>query len=83
MAGLPANFKGVQTLLGLEYRPTFWINIYNRIRYLDFDVSSTNSTTKFDFGFKFKEPNRKTSILSEWLESIQDNECSEDENYVI
>lgn len=36
MAGLPGNFKHVQTMFGLEYRPTFWINIFNRLRYLDF-----------------------------------------------
>ena len=23
-------------MLGLEFRPTFWINIYNRLRRLDF-----------------------------------------------
>ena len=36
MAGLPGNFKAVQTMLGLEYRPTFWINVFNRLRYLNF-----------------------------------------------
>ena len=36
MAGLPNAWRDLQTLLGLEYRPTFWINIYNRLRNLDF-----------------------------------------------
>lgn len=36
MAGLTNFWRDVQTLLGLEYRPTFWINIYNRLRNLDF-----------------------------------------------
>ena len=35
-AGLPNIWRGIQTLLGLEYRPQFYINIYNRIRTLDF-----------------------------------------------
>jgi len=36
MAGLPNSWRYIQTLLGLEYRPAFWINIYNRLRLLDF-----------------------------------------------
>ena len=36
MAGLPNIWRGIQTMIGLEYRPTFWINVYNRIRLLDF-----------------------------------------------
>lgn len=35
-AGLPGNFKYLQTLIGREYRPTFWINIFNRLRSLEF-----------------------------------------------
>lgn len=39
MAGLPNTWRGIQTMIGLEYRPTFWINIYNRVRLLEFDES--------------------------------------------
>ena len=35
-AGLPSTAKDVQTLLGLQFRPTFFINIYNKLRSLDF-----------------------------------------------
>jgi hypothetical protein len=35
-AGLPNMWRGVQTFIGLEYRPQFYINIYNRIRNLEF-----------------------------------------------
>ena len=37
MAGLPSILRGFYVLLGLEYRPTFWVNIYNRVRLLDFN----------------------------------------------
>ena len=36
MAGLPQLTRDLQTIMGLEYRPSFWINIYNRLRNLDF-----------------------------------------------
>ena len=36
MAGLTNIWRGIQTTMGMEYRPTFWINIYNRLRHLDF-----------------------------------------------
>eukprot|EP00356_Strombidium_inclinatum_P009317 CAMPEP_0170494852 /NCGR_PEP_ID=MMETSP0208-20121228/14873_1 /TAXON_ID=197538 /ORGANISM="Strombidium inclinatum, Strain S3" /LENGTH=135 /DNA_ID=CAMNT_0010770959 /DNA_START=1642 /DNA_END=2049 /DNA_ORIENTATION=+ len=36
MAGLPNIWRTLQTFFGLQYRPTFWINIYNRLRHLDY-----------------------------------------------
>ena len=62
MAGLPGNFKGIQTMLGLEYRPTFWINIYNRLRYLDFEESKKTLTPELI--------SCQMSNMSEWHESI-------------
>lgn len=34
--GVPNIWRHFQTLFGLEYRPGFYINIYNRIRNLEF-----------------------------------------------
>jgi hypothetical protein len=45
MAGLPSLLRGISVVLGLEYRPTFWINIYNRVRLLDFSENTTNTNT--------------------------------------
>jgi hypothetical protein len=46
-AGLPNVWRGIQTMMGLEYRPGFFINIYNRLRSLEY--SDKNSTRdKFD-----------------------------------
>lgn len=43
MAGMPNIWRSVQLLFGLEYRPTFWINIYNRVRLLEFvEVQDAN-----------------------------------------
>ena len=36
-AGLSNMWRGVQTLFGLEYRPGFYINIFNRLRNLNFE----------------------------------------------
>jgi hypothetical protein len=35
-AGIPKLSRVIQTLFGREYRPQFYINIYNRLRNLDF-----------------------------------------------
>eukprot|EP00347_Sterkiella_histriomuscorum_P013798 403363324 len=32
--GLPPFFDSIRTLLGIEYRPLFWINLFNRLRTL-------------------------------------------------
>ena len=40
LAGLPSFLRDIQEVSGLEYRPTVWVNIYNRIRLLDFSDSS-------------------------------------------
>jgi hypothetical protein len=37
-AGLMNMWRGIQTLVGLEYRPGFYINIYNRLRNLEFNT---------------------------------------------
>ena len=37
-AGLPNVWRYFQTMIGMEYRPGFYINIYNRLRSLDFNV---------------------------------------------
>ena len=34
-------------MIGLEYRPTFWINIYNRVRLLDFTTCKTTTEAFF------------------------------------
>ena len=36
MCGVPSFFRDIQTLLGIQYRPSFYTNIYNRLRSLDF-----------------------------------------------
>lgn len=38
-AGMPNTARDIQQLLGLEYRPGFYINIYNRLRHLEFEQS--------------------------------------------
>ena len=45
-AGVPSVFKDMQTLLGLQYRPTFFINIYNRLRALDFSDGSSHQESQ-------------------------------------
>ena len=36
MCGLMPRLSYLTMMMGLEFRPTFWINIYNRVRLLDF-----------------------------------------------
>lgn len=42
-AGVPSLFKDMQTLFGFQYRPSFFINIYNRLRSLDFSDDIDNN----------------------------------------
>jgi hypothetical protein len=43
MAGVPSFYRDLHTILGLEFRPTFWINIYNRLRSLNFKENNSKS----------------------------------------
>ena len=51
-------------MLGLEYRPTFWVNIYNRLRYLEFSELRTPDVKRM-----------LSKVESEFLETLE----SEDE----
>ena len=63
VAGVSSSFKTLTTMLGLEYRPTFWLNLYNRIRLLDFSELENN---QFVFRQQVTEgkASRKVSELS-------------------
>ena len=70
MAGLPSSWRGIQTMLGLEYRPTFWVNIYNRLRYLEFgDAEAPTGTPGVQ-----RMLSKASKIDSELLESLQESE---------
>ena len=60
MAGLPNTWRGIQTMIGLEYRPTFWINIYNRVRLLDF--KGVEPLYKFEAGGQEDEEDDELEI---------------------
>ena len=40
MCGMPSIWSDLQVMLGFEFRPTFWVNIYNRVRLLEFPGST-------------------------------------------
>ena len=71
MAGLPNIWSRIQTLLGLEYRPPFWVNLFNRLRYLEF-----NNEQDPYHGFPTPRGviSKVSKVDSEMLESIQDSE---------
>ena len=70
MAGLPGSWRGIQTMLGLEYRPTFWVNIYNRLRYLEFgDAEAPTGTPGVQ-----RMLSKASKIDSELLESLQESD---------
>jgi hypothetical protein len=77
MAGLPGNFKGIQTMLGLEYRPTFWINLFNRLRYLEFEENGAAPNDVQDL--QVSKLKRQPSSMSEWLESLKDCDSNDEE----
>jgi len=57
-------------MLGLEYRPTFWVNIYNRLRYLEFGETEAPTRTP-DVQ---RMLSKASKIDSEFLESLQESE---------
>ena len=44
----------MHTLLGLQYRPTFFINIYNRLRSLDFSDETRSTSSRLNQRIKGK-----------------------------
>jgi hypothetical protein len=76
-------------MLGLEYRPTFWINIYNRLRHLDFsdlpefkEARSQGITRNLSLREKdLEEPRRVISrVKSDLMENLMgdsDEEASD------
>ena len=79
-AGLPNIWRGIQTILGLEYRPQFYINIYNRIRNLEFSSEDELpiSIIQKEFIKSHKHISRKNSVRSllDSLKADQDSEVS-------
>ena len=55
-------------MLGMEYRPTFWINIYNRLRHLDF--SDLPECAHYIADQRLIK--RKVSLDSKLIETIND-----------
>ena len=71
MAGLPNTWSRIQTLLGLEYRPPFWVNLFNRLKYLEF---SDEQDQNFGLPAPRSVISKVSKVDSEMLESIQDSD---------
>ena len=77
-AGLPNMWRGIQTLLGLEYRPQYYINIYNRIRNLDFtgEDEMPLSIVQSEFTKHNRQKSRKSILDFNSTKADQDSEVS-------
>jgi hypothetical protein len=46
LCGLPPYLSKLRVLFGLEYRPQFWTNLFNRLKTLEVDNQLSNTTLK-------------------------------------
>ena len=43
LCGLPPYLSKLRVLLGIEYRPTFWANLFNRLKTLEVENQVTSA----------------------------------------
>ena len=75
--GVPNVWRHFQTLFGLEYRPGFYINIYNRIRNLEFPEDQAYGAVRNKQPKGFTSTAMDSLIGSEMLETEKGHRSSD------